>query len=397
MRTAPSTMDGEFKLLAGQRVFIVLPTFDMGGAERQALHLATYLQDRCQAAVAVVALFGGLGNQMLREMCIRRRLPCLRVSMPEHANSTPTFRSVRQFAREMRLLRPDVLLPYTSLPNLLCGATWRLAGAKVCLWSQRDEGRELPHERWQVAAINNTRCFISNSRVGAACLIEPFGIPAECVHLIINGVALEPAEETRAALRQRLAIAPGAPVGVMVANIHRYKDHATLVQAWQLVCRQQAAAAPTLLLAGREVETGPLKALVRELGLEAQVHFLGQVRDVAGLLGAADVAVFSSENEGTPNAVLEAMAAGLPVVATDIPGTRDALGAHYPYLIPPKSPVAFAQSILTLLRDEDLRIQVGRTLRQRVRQEFAVEQMCRRTCAVVEQELRRAAGPDAER
>lgn len=390
MRAGTWAAGGEFKLLACQRVFIVLPTFDMGGAERQALHVASYLQDRCHAEVAVIALFGGLGNQMLRHICVQNRMPAIRVSMPEHTEMTPTFRSVRQFAREMRFLRPDILLPYTSLPNVLCGVTWRLAGAKVCVWNQRDEGRELPRERWQLAATRNTRCFISNSRVGAACLIEPFNIPADQVHLVFNGVALPAPEESRADLRQRLGIGAGAMVGVMVANIHRYKDHATLVRAWQLVCRGYAAAEPTLLLAGREADTDSLKALIRDLGLEARVRFLGQVKDVASLLHAADIAVFSSDNEGTPNGVLEAMAAGLAVVATDIPGCRDALGERYAYLIPKRNPEAFAASILALLRDEKLRRQVGRELRQRVGKEFAVEQMCRRTCVILEDELRRA-------
>ena len=355
MRTRTPATGGDFELLAGRRVLFVLPTFDMGGAERQALHLASYLQDRCRAEVAVSALFGGLGNQMVRTGCIARRLPCLRVSMPEHTAATPTFRSLRQFAREIRFLRADVLLPYTSLPNVLCGATWRLAEARACIWNQRDEGRELPRERWQLLAIKNTRCFISNSRVGTDCLLESFNVPADRVHLIFNGVELPAAEESREALRRRLGLGAQTLVGVMVANIHRYKDHATLVRAWQVVCQKYASADPTLLLAGREADTAPLKALLRDLGLESRVRFLGQVRDVAGLLQAADVAVFSSDHEGTPNGVLESMAAGLAVVATDIPGCRDALGDRYAYLIPQKNPAAFAESILTLLRSEKLR------------------------------------------
>lgn len=376
--------------LAGQRILIVLTTLDLGGAERQALHLASYLQDQRRAQVDIVALFGGLGNQAVRRLCVERRLPCLRVSMPEHIHTSPSFRSLLQFAREIHFLQPDILLPYTSMPNVLCGVTWRQSGAKTCLWNQRDHGLDLPSERWQRAALANTPWFLTNARSGMDCLVNQRGIPAAQVRLVFNGVAPPPAKESSQTLRPRLGISDQSLVGVMLANLHCYKDHETLIRAWKLVDARLGvggAMPPTLLLAGREDDAKNLKALVSQLELTHRVRFLGPVDDVSSLLNAADLSLLSSDNEGTPNAVIESMAAGLPVVATDIRGCRDALGEDYEYLVPAKSPEIFAQHIINLARDPEKRAAVGQRLQARAHREFTLGKMCGQTCTILEEAL----------
>ena len=123
--------------LLGKRVLFVLPTLDLGGAERQALLLAEYLRSHSGCDVAIAALFGGTGGQALRAICRQRRIPCLRFNMPEFAGDDPqalTRAGIRQFIRELKFLTPDVLLPYTSLPNVLCGLGWKKGGASMCIW-----------------------------------------------------------------------------------------------------------------------------------------------------------------------------------------------------------------------------------------------------------------------
>jgi glycosyltransferase involved in cell wall biosynthesis len=380
-----------FSRLKNARVAIVLTTLDLGGAERQALHLASYLRNRCGAKVAVVGLFGGLGDQPIREMCIERRLPCLRVNMPEHENGVPTFRSIRQFARDMAFLQLDILLPYTSLPNVLCGVAWQRAGAKACIWNQRDEGRQLPQGRWHNLAIRNSTHFISNSREGAEFLTSRRGVPQEKIDLIYNGVVLPPAQESRQAVRHRFALEDSNFVVAMLANLHEYKDHATLVCAWKRVCEQLPNLAPTLLLAGREDDDGALAKLVTSLKLEQRIRMLGPVSDVSSLLHAVDLSVFSSFREGTPNAVLESMAAGRAVVATDIPGCRDALGSDYPALVPKQDPTAITEQMIALAKNPGRREDLGASLQTRAAKNFSVSRMCEQTCRIL-QRLLEAAG-----
>jgi glycosyltransferase involved in cell wall biosynthesis len=366
--------------LKNVRVAIVLATLDLGGAERQALHLASHLQDVQHAKVAVVGLFGGLGEQPVRQMCIQRRLPCLRVNMPEHTAGVPTFLSIRQFARDIGFLQPDILLPYTTLPNVLCGIVWQHARAKACIWNQRDEGRELSTDRWHNLAINNASHFISNSRDGVELLSSRRGVPPEKIDLIFNGVELPPPTEAPAAVRRRLDLSASTFVAVMLANIHQYKDHATLVRAWKIVCDRLRPQDPILILAGREDDGGALRNLIASLHLERQVRIVGAVSDVSSLLHAADLSVFSSWREGTPNAVLESMAAGRALVATDIFGCRDALGHNYPFFAPREDAKTMAENILKLALDEKVRIEVGQSLASRVGADFSVATMCEKSC-----------------
>jgi glycosyltransferase involved in cell wall biosynthesis len=372
-----------FSPLKNLRIAIVLTTFDLGGAERQALHLASYLQDVCGARVAIVGLFGGPGQQPVREMCIQRRLPCLRVNMPEHQNGIPTFRSIRQFAREMSFLNADILLPYTSLPNVLCGVVWRMIGAKACVWNQRDEGRELPQSRWHNLAIRNATHFISNSRDGADFLRTQRNVSPEKVDLVLNGVQLPPPREIRDAVRERLDLPDSSFVAVMLANIHAYKDHPTLVRAWEKVCDQLPGLDPILLLAGREDDADAVRNLVGSLKLSQRVRLIGPVSDVSSLLHAVELSAFSSWREGTPNAVLESMAAGRAVVATDIPGCRDALGADYPFLAPKENPEALAEQIIILAQNARRRDDLGRKLRDRAAERFSVARLCEQTCRIL--------------
>jgi glycosyltransferase involved in cell wall biosynthesis len=143
-----------------------------------------------------------------------------------------------------------------------------------------------------------------------------------------------------------------------------------------------------LLLAGRDAGAAPVRALADEIGVGRDVRLLGEVADVAGLYGASDLAVFSSKSEGCPNAVLEAMAAGLPVVASDIAGVREALGrAAGDCLVPTSDAEAFAERILAVAADPARRASAGQANRERALSEFALDAMLHRMTAIVAQAL----------
>jgi glycosyltransferase involved in cell wall biosynthesis len=126
-----------------------------------------------------------------------------------------------------------------------------------------------------------------------------------------------------------------------------------------------------------------LKEMAEELGLGERVHFAGYQQDVWTWLAACDVFALSSDWEGMPNAVLEAMAAGLPVAATAVGGTPDVVvqGATG-LLVPPDDATALAAALDRLIHDPDLRRTMGAAGRQRVRARFSVQQMVERTQAL---------------
>ena len=266
------------------------------------------------------------------------------------------------------------------MSNVMCGLAWRLAGAKTCIWNQRDEGIGIePASRPTRWSVRNTPAYVSNSQNTAAFLARAFSLPIERISIVHNGVELAPPVLDRISWRQRLGVSHSTFVACMLANIHHNKDHATLLRAWRLVVdhiRPQHREA-VLILAGKlHPEGNHVTTLYSDLELGQSVRFLGPVDDIAGLLSAVNLGVFSSKAEGCPNGVLECMASGLPIVATDIPGIREAVGAAgLEDLAPPDDAASFAQRILNFASNPDRAGSLGKTHRDRVRREFSPEQM----------------------
>ncbi len=359
--------------LRGARVVIVIRSFELGGAERQAVMLARFLRHHVGAEVLVWSFSPGL---TVPKLLAADGIACHVQSPGSGGGLWHRTASLLGFVRALRRRRPDLLVPFTDLPNKVCGAVWRLTDAAGCLWNQRDEGREVTGRPLERLALRSASAFVANSAVGRAFLTERFGIAPDRVTIVPNGVRLEPAQSSPAAWRERLGLGPDQVVATMIANLHRFKDHTTLLRAWQRVVNELEPL-PVLLLAGQPGATADeLGGLARELGLERSVRFLGRVDDVAGLLAASDLAVFSSRREGCPNGILEPMAAGLATVATDIVGSREALGDDYPLLVPELDPEAFAAAVLRLAADAGLRARLGQRNRSRAERLFTPETAC---------------------
>jgi glycosyltransferase involved in cell wall biosynthesis len=349
----------------GRRVIIVLGNLELGGAERQALILARHLSQRNQ-----VEVWGFNKSGPVADSCEQHGIPW-RVE-PVNAQR---LESVRRVAWCLRAASPDVLLPYTWLPNVVCGFVWKWTGARVCVWNQRDEGLFLPRTTWERWAVQRTPRFISNSQGGARFLIEKLKVDPAKVNVVHNGIERSTPQMDRNAWRKRLEIDDASFVACMVANLHTNKDHETLLRAWRIVMMELRREA-VLVLAGRhDGAYESLVALTRELEIERGVRFAGQVDDVAGLLSTVDIGVFSSRSEGCPNGVLECMAAGLAIAATDIEAVRDVVGSPE-FLAPVGNERALAHSILRLADDPELCVRLGAENRERIVEEYDARRMC---------------------
>ena len=356
----------------GRRVIFLLGNLELGGAERQALILARHLSQQEQASVEV---WGFNKSGPVADICeqhgIRWRVEPVNAQRLE---------SIRRFGWLLRGAKPDVLLPYTWLPNVVCGFVWKWAGARLCVWNQRDEGLFLPHATWERWAVERTPQFIANSHAGARFLIEKLRVDARKVHVVQNGIERSAPQMDRDGWRKRLEIDDTTFVACMVANLHTKKDHETLLRAWQIVMTTLKRKA-VLVLAGRhDGAYESLVALSRALEIERGVRFAGPVSDVAGLLAAVDIGVFSSRSEGCPNGVLECMAAGLAVAATDIEGVREVVGPS-DLLAPVGDAVALSHKILKLAADPEMCSTVGAQNRKRIVEHYDARRMCE---AVVE-------------
>ncbi|MBZ5640651.1 MAG: glycosyltransferase [Acidobacteriia bacterium] len=374
--------------LRGRRVLFVLGHLELGGAERQAMLLACHLAGPVAARVEV----WGMGRPgRVAAMCENAGIPCRAMSLPYAGGRARRWTALAAFALRLRRARFDAVLSYTMAPNVLCGAVIPWTGVKAFVWNQRDEGRGRLGRRLERLALRHTRDFVSNSRHGARFLSGTLGVDPARIRVVPNGVELSRIERDRRGWRESLGLDERAFAACMVSNLHRYKDHPTLLRAWRLALdRWPAPGGPgVLLLAGRlHEDSRGLLDLAEELRLGGSVRFLGEVDDIAGLLGAVDLGVFSSRFEGVPNGILECMAAGLAVAATDIPGIREAVGTDGAELLAPAGDVdALAGRILAAAGDPGLRARVGQANRRRASEEFSARGMCEAMTRVLAEAL----------
>jgi glycosyltransferase involved in cell wall biosynthesis len=191
-------------------------------------------------------------------------------------------------------------------------------------------------------------------------LLEGAWAPAERLHTVLNGVDLQhfrPSRD-RGASRAPLGLPLTVPVIGTVARLSPEKDQFTLLQAFARV--RQALPEARLVIVGDGPLRPDLTAQSQELGVAEHTLFLGERSDVAALFGAMDVFCLPSRTEGTSLTLLEAMASGLPVVATAVGGTPEVVEADRSgFLVPPAEPQALADALVRVLKHPDLADRMG--------------------------------------
>ena len=201
------------------------------------------------------------------------------------------------------------------------------------------------------------------------------------VHAVPNGIAA-------AAATHASPDRAGPPTLLCIGRFTPQKRHATLLLALARLHREGQGPLPRLLLVG----TGPLlprmQRLAARLGLGDAVAFLGRREDVPALMAAADLLVLPSAFEGLPLVLLEAMAAGLPAVATAIDGTAEALGPDHPWLVPPGRARPLAEALADALRHPDRRRQAAAAAQDRQQRLFTAARMAQGTATIYSAALR---------
>lgn len=197
------------------------------------------------------------------------------------------------------------------------------------------------------------------------------------VRVIVNGIDLtgyKPATPSARERRGELGLPEDVPLCGIVARLSPEKDHRTLLLAVDAL-RKAGSAAHLAIVGGGPLE-GELKTLVQSLGLSARVHFLGFRSDVAQLLPLFDLFVLSSTEEGVSLTLIEAMAAGLPIVATRVGGNPEVVvDGETGLLVEAGQPAALAAAIESLLGDPEIRSRMGRRGRDVAAERFDIERV----------------------
>jgi len=234
--------------------------------------------------------------------------------------------------------------------------------------------------RWAVATLRVSSALVLLSPRQGEYLHREEGVGSRPWNrtrevLIPNGIPLPevsaPSDKERA--RRELGLNGDDFVVGIVARLSAQKAHEVLFQAFATLARSHPHARLVVIGGGdREAE---LRRIVGEAGIQERVLFTGIRRDVGALLPAFDVSCLSSVHEGVPLTVLESMAAGLPVVATDCGALRDLIiHGEQGFIVPVGDSAALAQSLVTLADDHSLREQQGVAARRRAEQRYRIEQ-----------------------
>jgi glycosyltransferase involved in cell wall biosynthesis len=208
-------------------------------------------------------------------------------------------------------------------------------------------------------------------------LLHNEGMPPGRVGVLYNGIDLAAFSNhaaERLDVRREVGVGPADFVLIQVARLDPLKDHATAVRTMANVVRQRPDG--RLLVVGEGQERPALDELVRQRGLAEQVRFLGLRRDIPRLLAAADLCLLTSVSEGIPLTLIEAMAAGLPVVATNVGGVCEVVtNGDTGLLAPAAGELDLSDAILRLAGDANLRRHMGQRGRARAAELFSEEQM----------------------
>jgi glycosyltransferase involved in cell wall biosynthesis len=221
---------------------------------------------------------------------------------------------------------------------------------------------------------------LANSNAVRDSLVADDGFALGKLRVILNGVDTDRFQGPS----QRTRLFPGVMGTLIVAvgNMHsEVKGHRWLITAAAAVVSEFPNT--RFVLVGDGSERPRFERQVAELGLTRNVVFLGQRPDIPEILSACDVAVLASRSEGMPNAILEYMAAGLPVVATAVGGTRDLVSNRATgYLVPPENSEALASAILDCLRNPEAARGIAENGRLMVERKFSFDRLVREVDAL---------------
>jgi sugar transferase (PEP-CTERM/EpsH1 system associated) len=362
-------------------VLHLITELDTGGAQTALLRLLAGL-DRDRFRPAVACLYNG-------DKPVAQRIRSLGIPVTD-LEMTAKWRldALWRLYRLLRQQRPDILhtwMFHANFPGRLLG---RLAGVPIIITSRRNEdiGGALREclNRWTARLDDRV---IAVCEVARRAEIERARVSPEHVVTIYNGIDVErfspTGGESVSRVRREFGIPAGVPLVGAVGRLHPQKDFAGLLHSLTEV--QKHVSPIRLLLAGEGELRDDLETRARSLGISRIVTFAGFRSDVAEILAACDVFVLPSLWEGMPNVVLEAMAVGLPVVATQVGGVPEiVLDGKTGLLVPPGDSETLAQALIRLLRDLDLRSRMGRAGRRRVEQYFSANQMVLETEALYE-------------
>jgi glycosyltransferase involved in cell wall biosynthesis len=327
-------------------VLLVLDQFPktLGGGERIVLRLAALLPKYGYRVSILTFLVHPECNGLTSASCPIYVLPLQRTY------DLNAFCAVLEFRRFLRFQRIQIVQTFFESSDIWAGLVTKMTSNAKLIWSRRDMGilRTRKHQvAYRLMAGVPDAVFSVSEQVRRHC-IEVDRIDPARVHTIYNG--LDFADKHTVG---RYARVPGEVRVTTVGNIRRVKGHDIFIKAAAVILPRFPGI--SFSIAGEVLEQDyfrELQTLVLDLNLSDHFHFVGGIADTHKYLSETEIFVLPSRSEGFSNAIIEAMAASLPVVATDVGGNAEAVKDGVTgFIIPPEDPVALSAAVIRLLSD----------------------------------------------
>jgi glycosyltransferase involved in cell wall biosynthesis len=372
-------------------VLFIIDSFEQGGSERQALQLLRQLHTsgECNVRLACLQNRGSLRAEA-DELGIGEIHEYPLTSFYD-LNFVKQLRRLRRFIKEHEI---DVVHTHCFYTNIFGMAGAFLSGVRARITSKGEtDGFRTPmQKRAERVSFRLAHRVIANCLVVQNQLIREGVSPAKIIQHY-NGLDLERLKVSPELRRDEALAAFGLPSEparrfvTIVANLHNpVKDHPMFLRAAARV--RAAVPDAAFVIAGEGYLTKALSELAEQLGIQRDVFFIGRCEDVGRLLAASDVGVLSSKAEGFANAILEYMAAGLPVVATDVGGVREAIvEGETGYIVPSGDDEKMADGIIQLLNNPERARSLGKLGRSIVAEKFSFEHHLRNTLELYDELL----------
>lgn len=353
------------------RVLHIIPSLDRSGAEKQLTLLAAHLpRDEFEVHVCALTRGGPLAAELRAA-----GVPVTVIGKRWKADPAAYWRLVKH----VRAVAPVIVQTWLFAANSYGRAAALQAGAPRIVAGERCVDRwkvwhELALDRW---LARRTDKIVVNS-TGVSEFYIAHGLPAEKFVIIPNAIEEATAPATR---REKLLAELGLPADArLIASIGRLWPQKRMKDViWAADLLKVIRGDVHLLIIGDGPDRRRLERFRRAVRIEDRVHFLGHRDDVPGLLPHFDLLWLASAYEGLPNVVMEAMAAGVPVVATDIAGNRDLItSGETGFLVPVGDRAALAARANQLLDDPELRARLAAAARERVNSEFSLAKLIER-------------------
>lgn len=370
------------------RVLVTLSSLQVGGAERNVVSLLPHL--RREGIDVSLCTLSARFDSYLASIVQAENMP--RLDLGARRLLDPV--AFTRFLSVVREKSIDIIHAEDQYATIFGALAARLTKARLICTRHNvveEEGklRESIRNRLQIRAANTSVRCIAVSDAVAEAYHELSGMPRDRIVTIYNGIDLSPFEAppTRKQTRSDLGWAEDEQIIIFVAVVRADKGHDILFRAYPEI---RASIPKTRLVL---VGDGPHLAIRRREAQEFgdHVQFLGHRDDVPNLLAAADLFVSPSRNEGLPTVLIEAGAAGLPVVATDVGGTREIVENDVTgFIVPPESPESLARAVIDALNGLPMKKRLGDAAVRRIQNNFTLRMQAERTarlyCRVLEME-----------